>query len=57
MLTKNSELCRYLNGINKIVLVIKNLVASDREGNWHGHLLAVQDLLPILREADCINYL
>ena len=32
---KNSELCRYLNGINKIVSIIKNLVASDREGNWH----------------------
>ena len=54
---KNSELCRYLNGINKIVSIIKNLVASDREGNWHGHLQAVQDFLPIFREADCINYL
>ena len=54
---KNFELCRYLNGINKIVSIIKNLVVSDRDGNWHGHLLAVPDLLPIFREADCINYL
>ena len=53
---KNSELCRCLNGINKIVSIIKNLVASDREGNWNGHLQPVQDLLPIFREADCINY-
>ena len=54
---KNSELCRYLNSINKIVSTIKNLVGSGREGNWHGHLQTVQDLLPVFREADCINYL
>ena len=54
---KNSEFCRYLNGISKIVSIIKHLVPSDREGNWHGHLQAVQDLLPIFREADCIDYL
>ena len=54
---KNSELCRYLNGINKIVSIIRNLVASDRERNWHGHLQALQDFLPIFREAECINYL
>ena len=47
---KNPKLCRYLNGINKIVSIIKKLVASDREGNWHGHLQAVQDMLPIFRE-------
>ena len=56
-INKFFELCRYLNGINKNVSIIKNVVASDRKENWHGHLQAVQDLLPIFREADCIDYL
>ena len=57
MLILFKYLCKYLNGINKSVSTIKNLIASDREGNWHGHLQDVQDLLLIVREADCINYL
>ena len=57
IVNKHSELCRYLSCIIKIVPIIKNLIASDREENWHGHLQAVQDLLPIFRETDCSNYL
>ena len=57
MLLLFKYLCKYLNGINKNVSIIKNLIASDREGNWHGHLQDVEDLLPIVREAECINYL
>ena len=44
---KNSELCRYRNGINKIVSIIKNTVVSDGEGSLHGHLQTAQDLLPV----------
>ena len=54
---KNSKLCRYLNGVNKILSMIKNLVASDRVGNLHGHLETVQDLLQIFRETGFTNYL
>ena len=37
--------------------MLHNLIAADREGDWEGHLQAVQDLLPVFCEADCINYL
>ena len=34
---------------------LKILIASDRDGDWEGHLQAVQDLLPIFCESDSIN--
>ena len=37
--------------------LLNNLIASDRDGDWEGHLQEVQDLLPIFRECDSINYL
>ena len=37
--------------------MLHNLIAANREGDWEGHLQAVQGLLPVFCEADCINYL
>ena len=42
---------------NKYGRIVKNLVAANREGDWEAHLLAVQNILPIFREFDSINYL
>ena len=52
-----SEVCRYWDGIVKISHLLRNLIACDRDGDWEGHLQVVQDLLPIFRECDSINYL
>ena len=43
----NSALCRYWDGIIKLSNMLKDKVAADREGNWLGHLQAVQNLLPV----------
>ena len=53
----NSALCRYWDGIIKLSNMLKDLVAADREGNWLGHLQAVQNLLPVFCESGSINYL
>ena len=50
-------MCRYWDGIVMLSKLLKNLIASDRDGEWEGHLQAVQDILPIFRECDSINYL
>ena len=36
---------------------LHNLISVDREGDWEGHLQAIQDLLPVFCQADCISYL
>ena len=36
--------------------MLKNLIAADREGDWEGHLQAIQDLLPIFCESGSFNY-
>ena len=41
----------------KLVAVVKNAIASDREGNWNLHAATVEDSMPIFTECDCINYL
>lgn len=33
------------------------IIAADRNGDWEGHLIAVQQLLPMFAECDSINYL
>ena len=40
-----------------MVELLKDLVAADREVDWEAHLLAVQNILPIFRGFDSINYL
>ena len=55
--SNNSEMCRYWEILQQSINYLQNLIAADCEGDWEGHLLAVQNLLPISRECDSINYL
>ena len=52
-----SSMCKYWNGFVDNVNCIKALIAADRTGDWEGHLDAVENLLPIFRGCDSINYL
>ena len=52
-----SSMCKYLNGFVDSVNCIKVFIAADRTGGWEGHLEAVENLLPIFRGCDSINYL
>ena len=52
-----SEVCRYWEGFLEIVSILKALIAADREGDWQAHLQAMQNLLPVFRECDSVNYL
>ena len=36
---------------------LHNLISTDREVDWEGHLQAIQDLLPVFCQTDCISYL
>lgn len=36
---------------------IKNLVVSDCDSNWHLHIQAVESLMKLFQEFDCVNYL
>ena len=40
------EICRHRNGNRTLIGLLKNLGATDREGNWEGHLQVIQRLLP-----------
>ena len=37
--------------------MVKQLISADRGGDWKSHLPAVQNILPIFRAFDSINYL
>ena len=52
-----SSMCKYWNGFIDNVNCIKALIEADRTGDWEGHLDAVENLLPIFRGCDSINYL
>ena len=52
-----SSMCKYWNGFIDNVSCIKALIEADRTGDWEGHLDAVENLLPIFRGCDSINYL
>ena len=54
---EKSQMCNYFDNFSNMVELLKDLVAADREGGWEAHLLAVQNILPIFREFDDINYL
>ena len=51
-----SGMCKYWDGLIKLASMLKNLIAADREGDWEGHLQAIQDLLPIFCESGSFNY-
>ena len=53
---EKSELCKYLGLWLKIVAVIKNNVAAEREGNWNLHVAVTGDSIPIFCEFDCLKY-
>ena len=53
---EKSELCKYLGVWLKIVAVIKNNVAAEREGNWNLHVAVTGDSIPIFCEFDCLKY-
>ena len=48
---------RYWDGIIQPAKVLKSLIAADREGDWDGHLQAIQDLLPVFYASGSVNYL
>ena len=37
--------------------MLQNFISADKEGDWEGHLQAIQDVLPVFCQAECINYL
>ena len=53
---EQSEMCKYWDGVVVLKSMLHNLIAADGEGDWEGHLQAVQDLLPVFHESDCTNY-
>ena len=52
-----SQLCQFFGVWLQLVVVIKNAVVSEREGNWNLHVATVEDCMPLFAEFDCINYL
>ena len=50
-------MCNYFEDFLDMVELLKDLGAAHRGGDWEAHLLAVQNILPIIREFDSINYL
>ena len=51
-----SEMVRYLETLLKLVNILKNLISADREGNWKGHLQAIQDMIPVFCQTGSVNY-
>ena len=52
-----SSMYKYWNGFIDNVNCIETLIATDWTGDWEGHLDAVENLLPIFRGCNSINYL
>ena len=52
-----SEMFLYLQGIVKLCKLMKKLMVAERTDDWRGHLQSVQELLPVFRECDSLNYL
>ena len=52
-----SEMFLYLQGIVKLCKLMKKLMVAERTDDWRGHLQSVQELLPVYRECDSLNYL
>ena len=56
-----AELCKkykaFWDNFLNMVSLLKELIRSDREGNWTLHLQTVQRILPFFAAFDCTNYL
>ena len=50
-------MCRYLNNILYMSLLLKKLVTADKTGDWERHLMTVEKMIPIFELLDSINYL
>ena len=50
-------MCEYLRILLYIVGLMKNMVASDREGNWDLHITTADDSMPVFKEFDYLHYL
>ena len=53
----SSQVCQYFENFVNMVKLLKQPISADRSGGWKGHLQAVQNILPIFRAFDSINYL
>ena len=51
-----SEIVRYLETLLKLVNILKSLISADREGNWKGHLQAIQNMIPVFCQGGSVNY-
>ena len=51
-----SEMVRHLETLPKLVNILKHLISADREGNWKGHLQAIQDMIPVFCQNGSVNY-
>ena len=51
-----SETFSYWDQFVSMVAVLKDLVRTDREGDWKLHLQSVQSVLPLFAGCDRVNY-
>ena len=54
---QRSEVCKYWDGFIDFTTMCHKLISTDTKRDWEGHLHAVQDILPVFCETDCISYL
>ena len=52
-----SEMCQYLVNYPQYVRYLKDVIATDRNGNWDGLLQLVQNLMLVFQDCDSINCL
>ena len=53
----SSQVCQYFENFVNMVKLLKKLISADPSGDWKSHLQAVQNILPIFRVFNRINYL
>ena len=51
-----SKMVRQLETLLKLVNILKNLIPTDRKGNWKRHLQAIQDIIPVFCQTESVNY-
>ena len=54
---EKSQVCEYTSLLQHNTSLQKNLLSSEREGNWDLLVATIDDSMPVLREFDCLNYL
>ena len=51
-----SEMVRYLETLLKLVNIFKIFISAEKEGNWKGHLQAIQDMIPVFCPTGSVSY-